>query len=134
MVLASSIFVVTLLTASTFLTAVMTLSSAVIPVPNWLCQTADFFLSWFLVGLMFGMTYRFMSDGQVRYVDVWGGAIVAAMLFAVGKMGIGFYLAHSLLSSAYGAAGSLVVFLVWVYYSAQIFFYGAEVIRVRLGR
>jgi membrane protein len=132
MVLVSSTFVLTLLTASTCLTAVLTWSSILIPISRWVCELADFLLSWFLVGLMFGLTYRFMSDGQVRYGQVWGGAIMAAMLFAVGKMAIGFYLAHSLLSSAYGAAGSLVVFLVWVYYSAQIFFFGAEVIRVRL--
>jgi membrane protein len=75
-----------------------------------------------------------MSDGHVYYRHVWSGAVVAAMLFAVGKMAIGFYLGHSLLSSVYGAAGSLVVFLVWVYYSAQIFFFGAEIIRVQLGR
>jgi membrane protein len=60
------------------------------------------------------------------------GALVSAVLFTVGKMGIGYYLAVSNLASAYGAAGSMVVFLAWVYYSAEILFFGAEVVRLRL--
>jgi membrane protein len=84
--------------------------------------------------LLLVFTYRFLSDGTVRYRHVWGGAVVSAVLFTLGKMVLGFYLAHSQVLSAFGAAGSMVVLLIWVYYSAQIFFFGAEVIRVRLGR
>lgn len=134
MVLVSSIFVLALLTASTFLAILGHWWSTWLPGNAWAIPLTDFALSSFLIGILFAITYRFMSDGQVYYRHVWGGAAVAAMLFTVGKMAIAFYLGHSLLASAYGAAGSLVVFLVWVYYSAQIFFFGAEIIRVRLGK
>jgi uncharacterized BrkB/YihY/UPF0761 family membrane protein len=72
------------------------------------------------------------ADGRLRYAQLWGGAFVAAALFTAGKMVIGLYLAYANLASAYGAAGSVVVFLAWVYYSAQIVFFGAEVIRAGL--
>src|SRR5205807_9450584 len=123
MVLVSSVFVLALLVASTLLRFAVDWSAKVAPGNDWLWPLSDFLLSSLLIGVLFAVTYRFMSDGQVYYRHVWGGAAVAAMLFAVGKMGIGYYLGHSLLASAYGAAGSLVVFLVWVYYSAQIFFF-----------
>ena len=93
---------------------------------------ADLLICCVLFLLLFAFTYRFMSDGRVRYRYVWGGAAVSAVLFSLGKMAISFYLSYSLLASAYGTAGSLVVFLVWVYYSAQIFFFGAEIIRARM--
>ena len=134
MVLVSSAFVLALLTASAILPVLIRWSSTVVPDSHWTFPLADFAVSSCLIALMFAATYRFMSDGHVRYHQVWGGAFVAAMLFTVGKMLIGYYLANTLLASAYGAAGSLVVFLVWVYYSAQIFFFGAEIIRVELGK
>ena len=81
--------------------------------------------------LLFAFTYRFLSDGHVRYRQVWSGAFTSALLFTFGKLLIGWYLGYSKLGNAYGAAGSLVVFLAWVYYSAQIFFFGAEMVRVQ---
>jgi membrane protein len=134
MVLVSCIFVLALLTASTVGTAVWEWWRLRLPWVAWAWPLTDLATSGTLFVLLFAFTYRFLSDGQVPYRHVWGGAAVSAVLFTLGKMGIGLYLSRSLLSSAYGAAGSVVVFLVWVYYSAQIFFFGAEVIRVRLGR
>jgi membrane protein len=72
------------------------------------------------------MLYKFMPKVKIQWKDVWAGAIVTALLFTIGKTLIGLYIGKSAISSGFGAAGSLVVVLVWVYYSAQIFLLGAE--------
>jgi membrane protein len=74
--------------------------------------------------------FKFLPDAQVRWRDVWLGSGITAGLFTAGKFLIGLYLGKSGVAGKYGAAGSLVVFLVWVYYSAQILFIGAEFTRV----
>ena len=79
--------------------------------------------------LLFAMIYKYVPRETIAWRDVWIGAAVTAFLFTVGKLLIGFYLGRSSFSSAYGAAGSLVVLLMWVYYSAQIFLLGAEFTR-----
>ncbi len=127
-------FVLVLVTASTILPLVWSWGSHWLPNLRWVGALSDFLLSTLLLTLFFAFTFRFMSEGNVRYRQVWGGALTSAVLFAVGKMGIGYYLSYVNLASAYGAAGSLVVFLVWVYYSAQILLFGAEVVRLRLDR
>jgi membrane protein len=132
MVTISCVFVLALLLASAMLTAVQHLWDAALPGPAWLWHGADFLLSTLLITLLFACTFRFMSDGPVRCRHVWSGALTSALLFTVGKLLIGWYLGFSQLGTAYGAAGSLVVFLAWVYYSAQIFFFGAELVRVEL--
>jgi membrane protein len=71
-----------------------------------------------------------MPDVEFSWHDVWIGATVTALLFTIGKWLLGLYLGNQSLSSAYGAAGSLVVMLIWIYYSAQIFFFGAEFTQV----
>ena len=79
-----------------------------------------------LVAAMFALIYKLMPNARVEWKDVWIGAIFTALLFTVGKSLIGLYVGRSGVTSAYGAAGSLVVILLWVYYSAQIFLLGAE--------
>jgi membrane protein len=79
-----------------------------------------------LVTLLFTMIYKFMPRANIAWRDVWIGAAVTALLFTIGKTLIGIYLGSSGITSTYGAAGSLVVVLLWVYYSAQIFLLGAE--------
>lgn len=76
--------------------------------------------------IVFAGVFRFLPDVRIRWSDVWRGAALTAVLFALGKWGIGKYLGVSSVGSAYGAAGSLVLLLVWVYYSAIIVFFGAE--------
>ena len=76
--------------------------------------------------LLFGAMFRFLPDARTRWRDVWLGAAVTALLFALGKFLIGLYLGRSTFGTTYGAAGSFVVFLIWVNYSAQIFFLGAQ--------
>ena len=94
-----------------------------------LAQGLDFALSWLLVSAMFGMIYRWVPQLPLRWGEVMGGAALAALLFTLGKSLIALYIAHSGLTSPFGAAGSLVVLLLWVYYAALIFLYGAEFTR-----
>ena len=92
----------------------------------------DLGVSTLIMTILFTMTYRILSDRMISYPQILPGAVVAAILFTIGKMLIGLYLSYAGLASAYGTAGSMVVFLAWVYYSAQIVFFGAEVIRFGL--
>ena len=79
-----------------------------------------------MVTVGFAMIYKLMPRVRVQWRDVWVGAAVTALLFTIGKHLIGLYIGKSSVASGFGAAGSLVVVLVWVYYSAQIFLLGAE--------
>jgi membrane protein len=74
----------------------------------------------------FALLFTYVPDAEVRWRDVWLGGVVTAVLFTLGKTAIGYYLGQASVGSAYGAAGSMVVLLVWVYYSALIVFFGAE--------
>ncbi len=92
---------------------------------GWLEAAGSFvFLTLFLA-----LLYKFLPATRVRWRDVWFASTFAALLFSLGRWLLGAYLAESALGSAYGAAGSLVVFLLWVYYSAQLFFFGAALCR-----
>lgn len=95
-----------------------------------LVQTVNFIISFIVITLIFAAIYRFVPDAKVAWSDVWIGAAATSLLFTIGKYLIGLYLGKTTLVSAYGAAGSLVVILIWVYYSAQIFLLGAEFTRV----
>ncbi len=83
-------------------------------------------VSLIVIMLLFAMIYRFLPDAKVAWNDVWFGAAVTTVLFTIGKFLIGLYLGRAGTASAYGAAGSLAVLLIWLYYSAQIFLFGAE--------
>jgi membrane protein len=72
------------------------------------------------------MIYKILPSAEVSWKDVWFGAVITSFLFTLGKLLIGIYLSHSMVSTTFGAAGSLVVLLFWIYYSAQVFFFGAE--------
>ncbi len=91
-----------------------------------LLQAVNFIVSFVVVTGLFAMIYKFLPRVPIGWHDVWIGAAVTALLFDVGKLAIGLYLGKSSIVSGFGAAGSLVVLLVWVYYSAQIFLLGAE--------
>jgi membrane protein len=86
----------------------------------------DMAASFVIVTVLFAMIYKIIPRVRIRWRDVWVGAAVTSALFAVGKLLIGLYLGKSSVASAFGAAGSLAVMMVWVYYSAQIFLLGAE--------
>jgi membrane protein len=87
-------------------------------------------VSFGVITVLFAMIYEVLPDVDVGWRNVWVGAALTAFLFVVGKSLIGLYLGHGSFASAYGAAGSIVVILVWIYYSAQIFLYGAELTQV----
>jgi membrane protein len=89
-------------------------------------QAVDVVVSVVVTGLLFGAVYRILPDVRLAWRHVWLGSLVTAVLFAMGKIGIGLYIIHSGMASAYGAAGALVVLLLWVYYSTIIFLLGAE--------
>jgi len=98
--------------------------------PGFLTHLINHLVSFIVMTFMFGMVFKILPDVKIRWRDVWVGAAITAVLFSFGKYLIGLYLGHSALSSAYGAAGSLIVLLVWIYYSTQIFFFGAEFTQV----
>jgi membrane protein len=93
-------------------------------------QPIEFASAILYLSLLFALIFRLMSAHRIPWRQVWIGAVVTAVLFTTGKTLLGYYLAYTSTTSAYGAAGSLVAFLIWVYYSSQIVFFGAELIQV----
>lgn len=96
----------------------------------WITEAINSLLSFLVVTSLFAIIYKWLPDASVAWRDVGIGALVTASLFTLGKFLIGLYLGNSATASSFGAAGSLVVILLWVYYSSQIFFFGAEFTRV----
>jgi membrane protein len=95
---------------------------------------ADVVLSWLLMALLLAMVYRLLPDVEIGWREVAWGSAVTSVLFTLGKYAIGFYLQRTGVTSTYGAAGSLVLVLVWIYYSSLIFLLGAEFTRVHSRR
>jgi membrane protein len=118
------------LALSAALAAVGTFMGHLLPIPAFLLESMNFLLSFAVITLLFAMIFKILPDTPIAWGDVWIGAAVTSLLFTFGKMLIGLYLGKSSVASAYGAAGSLVIMLVWVYYSAQIALFGAEFTRV----
>jgi len=87
-----------------------------------------------VITALFALIYRYLPDAEIAWRDVWLGAAVTAVLFTVGKFLVGLYLGRAAVGSAYGAAGSLAVLLVWLYYAAQIFLFGAELTKAYANR
>jgi len=98
----------------------------IIPQGAIIWQWVDLGVSLCVFILLFGLMYKYLPDVKIAWRDVWLGATVTAVLFAIGKFGVVLYLAHSSTASSYGAAGSLLVLLLWVYYSSLLVFLGAE--------
>lgn len=96
--------------------------------------TANSGLSFGMITLLFAMIYKILPDARIAWRDVWFGAVVTAALFLAGKYLIGLYLGRSSTASAFGAAGSFMVFLIWIFFSVQILFFGAELTQVYANR
>jgi membrane protein len=96
------------------------------PLGAWVWHAGNLLTSFLVVALLFATIYKFLPDARIVWKDVWIGAGVTSLLFTAGKYAIGAYLGRTAMSSAYGAAGSFAVLLLWVYYSALISFFGAE--------
>jgi membrane protein len=122
LLLASLVFSAALSATSAFLLNMM-------PLQKLLAQSLDFVVSLIGVAALFAMTFRLVPDAPVKWRQAWIGGGLTAVLFTAGKYFIGTYLTRAAVSSAYGAAGSIVVVIIWVYYTAQIFFFGAEFTR-----
>jgi membrane protein len=100
--------------------------NGLLPAPEILLHMVDFGLSVGTITLLFAAMYRFLPNTKVEWRDVWIGAAVTSLLFSVGKLGLGLYIGKSSVSSSYGAAGAVLILLLWVYYSGLIFYFGAE--------
>jgi membrane protein len=98
--------------------------------PEALLQIVGLAVSFAVITVLFAMMFKWLPDTTVAWRDVWFGAVFTAALFEIGKFLIGFYIGKQGLESTYGATASLVVVLIWVYYSAQILLLGAEFTRV----
>lgn len=97
---------------------------------TYIIASVNITISFLIVVSIFALMFKVLPDAKIRWRDVWVGATITTILFTFGKYLIGFYLGNSTVNSAYGAAGSLVVILIWVYYSTVIFLIGAEVTSV----
>jgi membrane protein len=100
----------------------------------FVAHAVDILISFGSITFLFAIIYKFLPDVRIHWKDVWVGAALTALLFSVGKFLIGLYLGTSGVTSAYGAAGSIITVLLWVYYSSLIFFLGAEFTQVYASR
>lgn len=126
MVLGTGFLLLVSMLLSTAIAAIGTYLGSGFPGSEALVHTANAIATFIAVTLLFAMIFKLLPDKQIAWRDVWVGALLTAVLFTIGKMLIGLYLGKSAVGSSYGAAGSLVVLLVWIYYSAQVLFFGAE--------
>ncbi len=103
---------------------------SMLPIPAWVLQLVNFVVSFAIITVLFAIIYKALPNVTIAWREVWKGAAFTALLFTIGKTLLALYLGRSSTASSYGAAGSLMVFLVWLYWSAQIFFLGAEFTQV----
>ncbi len=103
---------------------------SVLPLPAWIWATVAFIISLGLVTTLFALIYKVLPDVQIRWRHVWFGAFITAVLFEIGKTGLSWYLGREGIASTFGAAGSIVLLLLWVYYTSCILFFGAEFTQV----
>jgi|RhiMethySRZTD1v2_1073278.scaffolds.fasta_scaffold319277_2 membrane protein len=127
LVLAVGFLLLVSLVVSAALAAFQAYLSRAFPGGGTLWQILNFLVSLLVISVLIAMVYRVLPDVRLDWPDVWVGAVTTSLLFGVGKFLIGLYLGRASIGSSYGAAGSLVVFLVWVYYSSLIMFFGAEI-------
>ena len=130
MVLVIGFLLLVSLLLSAALSVVSGYFSGLLPGEDTVWQVINFLLSTAVITLLFAMIFKYLPDVQITWRDVWVGALVTSLLFSFGRFLISYYIGTSSAGSAYGAAGSLVVLLLWIYYSAQILLFGAEFTQV----
>jgi membrane protein len=130
MVLGIGFLLLVSLVVSALLTGLTQLMGSLFGGAAFIAHALDLLVSFVFVTALFAMIYKFLPDVRIEWRDVWIGAALTSFLFTVGKFLIGLYLGSSGVTSAYGAAGSLITILLWVYYSSLIFFLGAEFTQV----
>jgi membrane protein len=126
LVLAIGFLLVVSLAVSAWIAALGSLSASILPAHEVILETLNSIASLFVITCLFSAIYKFLPDIQIEWRDVVLGGAVTSVLFTVGKLALGIYLGKASFASTYGAAASIVVGIVWVYYSSQIFFLGAE--------
>ncbi len=124
MVLIIGFLLLTSFVVSLAITGIVEYADDWIPVPPLVITAIDLAVSLSVTTLLFGMIFKVLPDIRLQWSDVWRGALITAVLFAIGKYLISLYLTHVAPASTYGAAGSLVLVLLWVYYSSLILFFG----------
>jgi membrane protein len=130
MVLVVALLLLIALVLSAAISALGSYAEEVLPMPAWALGLVDLVVSLAVITLLFAAIYKVLPDVEIEWREVWTGAAVTALLFVLGKVAIGLYLGRSSVASSYGAAGSLVVLLVWIFYSSQLVFIGAEFTQV----
>ena len=130
MILGVGFLLLVSLVISAGLSAVNETIGNAIPSSEILLQLVNLVISVGAITVLFALIFKFLPDAEIAWRDVWLGAFVTALLFSLGKLLIGLYLGNSAVASSFGAAGSLVLLLIWIYYSAQILFFGAEFTQV----
>jgi membrane protein len=129
MILGIGFLLLVSLLASSILSAAIVFFGPYLPIPPVLLHLFDIGLSIGIITLLVAMMFKYLPDAPVAWKDVWIGAAITALLFTMGKFLIGLYLGHASIGSAYGAAGSVIVLMVWVNYATLIILLGAEITR-----
>jgi membrane protein len=126
MVLGTGFLLLVSMILTTVLNAFAKRLETVLPLSEVIARVLNFALSFGVITMLFAMIFKFLPDAKVRWRNVWIGAVGTALLFSAGKELLGLYLGRESTVSAYGAAGSIVLVVLWVYYASVILFFGAE--------
>jgi membrane protein len=129
MVLGVGFLLLVSLLLSALLAAVAKYVGGILPIPAVFLESFDFLFSLLFITVLFAMIFKLLPNIKIAWSDVWAGATLTSLLFTAGKFVIGFYIGKSVSASAYGAAGSLVIVVAWIYYSALLLYFGAEFTR-----
>jgi membrane protein len=130
LIFATGVLLVASLLVTAAISAAETFASNLLPVSTVLLESVNFIFSFVVITLLFALILKSIPHIPIHWRDVWFAAAVTSLLFTIGKGVMGWYFGHTALTSPYGAAASLVIFLVWIYYSAQILLFGAELTHV----
>jgi membrane protein len=130
LILGGGVLLLCSLTLNAGIAAIGKLLGPILPASNFMLQAGTFVMSFLAIAFLFAAIYKILPDVPLDWSDVIVGSCVTAFLFEIGKQLIGMYLGRSTFGSAYGAAGSIMVLLLWLYYSAELFFLGAEFTKV----
>jgi membrane protein len=130
MVLAIGLLLILSLILSTVISTLSKYRTDFLPGSAIVWENIDLIVSFSSIAFLFALMFKYVPDARIAWKDVWIGAVITSLLFAFGKSLLGWYIGSGNLNSTYGAASSLIVFLVWIYYSAQIVLLGAEFTQV----
>jgi membrane protein len=134
MVLVIGFLLLVSLLVSTFLAAVGNYCRDVCTLPEWMVHVLNSSTSFLVITLLFAAIFKILPNAKIKWRDVWVGAGLTSALFTLGKAVLSIYLAKGTVGSSYGAAGSVLVILLWLYYSAQILYFGAEFTKIHADR